>query len=248
MRFLRIGILYPGGGEHDASAIPAMDESETVAELMNGRLLHTGQKQVVIGRLVVIPGIKSPGRNNRALAGHFSRPENKGEDGDIEIHLGHPYNFKGSPGTTCRQTLQNTFGAILPACLIIGIIWVRHTRQHTHGHFRPCFNTFRDTTEDILVNGTDGTDKDTFRHNGSGFPPFYSVLIHFVIEGLAVDIQLPGGFADIPIRLFQYPQYMRPFHHFKGFRGIRNARIIVEKGEIVGQDLPPPLRSPGRVQ
>lgn len=86
-----------------------MDEPQAVAELMNGRLLHAGQKQIVVGRLVVIPRIKSLGRNNRALTGHFSRPENKGEDGDIQVQLGYPYNLKGLSGATSRQTLQNPF-------------------------------------------------------------------------------------------------------------------------------------------
>lgn len=103
--FLEIRIFYTGGREHDASAITAMNQAHTVAEFVDGGLLHTIHQQIVVSRLLIVNGIQSPGRDHRTLTGHLSRSENKGKNGDIQIHPCHAYDFEGLTGTTGAQAL-----------------------------------------------------------------------------------------------------------------------------------------------
>ncbi len=82
-----------------------MNQAHTVPEFVDGGLLHTIHQQIVVSSFLIVNGIQSPGRYNRALTGHLSRSENKGKDGDIQIHPCHAYDFEGLTGATGTQTL-----------------------------------------------------------------------------------------------------------------------------------------------
>ena len=61
IRLLKISILNPGGRIHDATPIPAMRQTQAVAQLMQGRLFHTRQKERRVRLLVIELGTKPMG-------------------------------------------------------------------------------------------------------------------------------------------------------------------------------------------
>lgn len=61
IRLLRIGIFNPGGRIHDATPIPAMRQTQAVAQFMQCRLFHTRQKERWVRRLVIKLGTKPMG-------------------------------------------------------------------------------------------------------------------------------------------------------------------------------------------
>ena len=73
---------------HDATAIPAVFQTQTMPELMQGRFFNAGEKERLIPGLAVEFRHKAMGGDDRTPAAELGKAVHILQDGDVEIQAG----------------------------------------------------------------------------------------------------------------------------------------------------------------
>lgn len=103
LRLFRIGILDSCRRIHDTSAVPAMGQTETVAQFMQSSLFRSFCQQVLVRGLVIKLWSKPVHRDDRTLPIHLGQSKYILEDRHEQIHMGHTHEAQGIFGRMFYQ-------------------------------------------------------------------------------------------------------------------------------------------------
>jgi hypothetical protein len=127
VHFFSISVLDLGGRVHDAVAIPAMNQPETMTQFMQGRLPHTFQQKRLVRRLLVELGSETMRGNDRAGTLHLRHSEYVFQNRHEEINLGDSHELDAIRGKLMEKAAQDQRCIILRSSFVIGIFEAFHS-------------------------------------------------------------------------------------------------------------------------